>query len=553
MSNNKNSEQSALVIYYILIAIFGFTMAFQGVNSRGFWWTDETRHAMGGVFILDFFRDMPVSDPFGYALQYFAQYPALALNWYLPGFYSIEAIFFAIFGISELTAHWVVLSFSLLAGILLYEWTRRTWGNLSAFLSAILLLSIPRWTFWTSSIMLDIPTISMMIATVLFFELYLNKPSHLRALLTGLVMAGAILFKQTIIFLLPALLIYGLWDKRRSALISITSLWAYCVVVGALALTALHAIKFGGQGMSATVGDGLAHAGLAGARFSLERWLLYPNTLLQALGYPLVIFSLIGAFWPSKGNEPQLLLLRLWFCCWYISASILFGSPALENAGRYILYIAPAIAILAVRPIFLLKDSRPSQLIMVTALVFIVLWNIRTTLQQSVPHVDGFPEVAKYIHETKTKAPILYAGKYDGSFIFHMRAQNNERDDIILRADKTLISIAVNKSFGVKSNVSSVDEIRKMIKNLKVEYIILERPDLIEIKEFDMLYKLVQQLDFEKKITLPINSIGTRAPNSVEIYKVKNYASSKDLEFIIPFPQMGRDIRITRKVFNSPE
>ena len=32
-------------------------------------------------------------------LQYFAQYPALALNWYPPFFPVVESVFFAVFGI----------------------------------------------------------------------------------------------------------------------------------------------------------------------------------------------------------------------------------------------------------------------------------------------------------------------------------------------------------------------------------------------------------------------------------------------------------------------
>ena len=65
---------------------------------------------MGGVFILDLLRDLPLDDPMGYALRYFAQYPALALNWYLPGFYFVEAGFFALFGVSETVAHWTVFA-----------------------------------------------------------------------------------------------------------------------------------------------------------------------------------------------------------------------------------------------------------------------------------------------------------------------------------------------------------------------------------------------------------------------------------------------------------
>ncbi len=94
----------------LLFALSALFLA-PALGGSGFWWTDETRHAMGGVFILDLLRDLPLDDPMGYALRYFAQYPALALNWYLPGFYFVEAGFFALFGVSETVAHWTVFAF----------------------------------------------------------------------------------------------------------------------------------------------------------------------------------------------------------------------------------------------------------------------------------------------------------------------------------------------------------------------------------------------------------------------------------------------------------
>lgn len=111
----------------LLFALAALFLA-PALGGSGFWWTDETRHAMGGVFILDLLRDLPLDDPMGYALRYFAQYPALALNWYLPGFYFVEAGFFALFGVSETVAHWTVFAFVLLAAGLWFDWVRTGWN-----------------------------------------------------------------------------------------------------------------------------------------------------------------------------------------------------------------------------------------------------------------------------------------------------------------------------------------------------------------------------------------------------------------------------------------
>src|SRR5579862_5747428 len=61
---------------------------------------DEPRHAMNGVFLRDFFTDLPLRSPVQYAYEYYAKYPALALPHWPPFFYFVESIYFLIFGIS---------------------------------------------------------------------------------------------------------------------------------------------------------------------------------------------------------------------------------------------------------------------------------------------------------------------------------------------------------------------------------------------------------------------------------------------------------------------
>jgi hypothetical protein len=531
-------------VLWILTAV----LVIPAIYSGGFWWTDETRHAMGGVFILDFVRDMPIADPMGYAMQYFAQYPALALNWYLPGFYAVEAVFYAVFGISEQVAHWSVFLFSVLAASVWFAWSRRTWGTLAAFLATALLLSVPTWSFWARSVMLEVPAIGIFLLSILFFEQYLDKPTYWRSVTVGLIMAAAILFKQTVTVLLPAVLIYGALSQRRSALLSWKAAPAYIFVFIALVITVVHATKFGGQGLAVTVGDGAALTGVAVTRFSFERWILYPSMLLQTWGWHLLVLSAIGALWPSQRNELQLPLLRIWFVFWYVSFSLLFGSASVENAGRYTLYVFPALAMLAARPVFLLQKHMLARSMIVALLCTIFAWNVWSTFQQKVRYVDGYREAAEYIHKKQTLSPILFAGKYDGSFIFHLRELNIARNDVVLRAEKILVSMAVIKNFGMVSHVATLEDIMILIKRYNIEYILIEQPDIVDIKEFRMLYELVQNPAFEKLSVFPVSSGGiVRAPERIEIYRFKNHTHGGNAEIVIPLPHMGREIRFTTK------
>jgi hypothetical protein len=287
----------------LLFALSALFLA-PALGGSGFWWTDETRHAMGGVFILDLLRDLPLDDPMGYALRYFAQYPALALNWYLPGFYLVEAGFFALFGVSETVAHWTVFAFVLLAAGLWFAWVRAGWNPLTAFMATALFIAVPEWNHWARSVMLEAPAIAL-----------LNRPAWSRALAAGLAIAAALAVKQTVALLLPALLAYALISPRRVALWRVQALPAYLIVVLAIALVALHALKFGNLGLAATVGDSRVDVGQSAARLSLERWLIYPRALIEVWGWPLALLSLTGALLPVRQREVRLGMIYAWLLC----------------------------------------------------------------------------------------------------------------------------------------------------------------------------------------------------------------------------------------------
>ena len=544
----KNLPASArwvsFALHLALWGLIGFLIV-PAMGTGGFWWTDETRHAMGGVFILDLVRDMPLADPVGYAFQYFAQYPALALNWYLPGFYAAEAIFYAVFGISEAAAHWTVVMFCVVAGSALFDWTRRTWGATAALIATALFLSVPDWNFWARSVMLEAPAIAMLILAIWSFELYLDKPTFARAVLAGLTIAAALLVKQTVALMLPAIFAYGLWTPRRSAMLRWQAAPAYFFVFLAIAISAVHAIKFGGLGLAATVGDSRTGLGLSAGRFSLERWLLYPSLLVQIWGWPSLIMSGIGALWPSKDNEPRLPMLYAWVACWYLVMNLVLGAPG--NASRYTLYVLPALAVFAARPIFLLRERPRIKGVFIVLLVIAIGFNVWRSMKQPVPYVNGYREAAEFISQQHTKSPMLFAGKHDGSFIFHLRRLDNKRNDVVLRGEKVLVSMAVHKYFGMESHVNSLDEIRALIKRYGVEFIVIEQPDIVRLKEFGMLFDLMQQPDFEKIKVLPVTSGGgAAAPDRIEIYRYRDYLPMDDATIVIPLPHMNREIRFKR-------
>src|SRR5574337_89628 len=523
-----------LVVLWVLVGV----LLLPTVAAGDFWWTDEARHAMGGVFIIDAIRDLPLADPVGYAFRYFAQYPALALNWYLPGFYAFEAAAFAIFGASEPVARGLVFAFCIVGVSVWYVWARRGWGGAVALLSAAAWVSPPVWNLWSRSVMLEAPVVTMMIVSVVAFQAYLDRPTWGRSVLVGLSLFVALMIKQTAGFMLPALVLYGLATPSRAALWR-RQAWAGVLITAlAVAVVAIHAVKFGSEGLSASLGEVPKASGAASARWSVERWFFYPLTLWDTWGPYLTVLSVFGAMLPRRAGERCLPMIYAWVVCWYVAATLVLAGP---NAARYTMYVFPALGLLAARPVFVLADrvgARTLAVVVVAVGAGINLW--RTSIEP-VPRLDGYRPVAEFVHATGTRAPILYAGKHDGNFIFDLRRVDVARQHVVLRADKILVSLAVHKYFGMQSHVQSLDDIRALIARDGVQSVVVESPDILGLKEFAMLARLVEEPDFEKVKVFPVAvSGGADAPNRVEVYRFRAYQPGTESEIVIPLPHMGR-------------
>lgn len=98
---------SRLILAGLTLLIVGL---FLGAPTGGdFYWSDAPRHALNGVFVKDFLAAAPWDDPLGFAYRYYAQYPALTILFYPPLFYVTSAPFYAIMGVSQSTALFVIM------------------------------------------------------------------------------------------------------------------------------------------------------------------------------------------------------------------------------------------------------------------------------------------------------------------------------------------------------------------------------------------------------------------------------------------------------------
>ncbi|NUN23509.1 MAG: glycosyltransferase, partial [Candidatus Jettenia caeni] len=80
-------------ISLILILLIMSVLLLRGIYDptvSGF--ADAERHLMDGAFILDFLREMPISNIYDFTTHYYARYPAISIGYHPPFFPCIEAM-----------------------------------------------------------------------------------------------------------------------------------------------------------------------------------------------------------------------------------------------------------------------------------------------------------------------------------------------------------------------------------------------------------------------------------------------------------------------------
>jgi hypothetical protein len=191
---------------------------------------DEGAHYVTGLMIRDFLLSGELGSPMGYALGYYAHYPAVALGHWPPGYYVLESLWMLVFGVSRIGV--LVLSQLLAATVAvlvtLVARQRLGWG-LSIWAGAVFLI-VP---VTRSAIGLTAPEMFMCVLIVLAalaYGRYLDVPTVRRGLVFGVLASAAMLTKGNafLLALLPPVMILTTW---RWALLRTPGFWAPLAVV----------------------------------------------------------------------------------------------------------------------------------------------------------------------------------------------------------------------------------------------------------------------------------------------------------------------------------
>jgi len=257
-----------------------------------------------------------------------------------------------------------------------------------------------------------------------------------------------------------------------------------------------------------------------------------------------------------KEKDKNGLLFSLWIFWWYVCFSYIFGyQGSFSKYGNYYgIYVVPPFCLFIVLTLNKLRDKL--KFLPTLILIIITIYQIILSFNIKTPYIPNiYEEAAKFVAQNPKGTTTLVSAYYDGNFIFHVRRHDPKRRMIILRADKTLVSLAVFKRFGVYSHVYDENDIYNILQDYGTGYIVVEDKDLIGIKAFKMLRKILNSRNFtlirhiKLKDTKKYSFIPSRIRGlSLLIYSYNNITPPRVNNLVIKFPHMRKEIRVPFEV-----
>jgi hypothetical protein len=521
----------------VLLAAVGLLYATTAPEGE-FWWSDAPRHAMNGVFLRDLVADMPWRAPQQWAFDYYLQYPALTILFYPPLFPAVEAIFFAAFGVSSKVALLAVATFYLAMGLGAWRLTCRWLDPWRAGAAALVFVGLGEIALWGRQVMLEVPACAFLLWGAHWFLRWLDDAKPWRLYLAVVLLLAGLYTKQTVVFILPVLLVLLLLRRGRSGLadrhVWIAGGLAAVCAIPLLVLT----VKFGQANLTSVAGVVDAQV----SRASLAGWLYYLELLPSQAGWVVVG---LAAFYPvlprfhqtlgmSAPLKDDLAVLGLWFAVGYL----FFSAIDLKESRHTTVILFP----LAAAAVILLARALPGRASLAACWVLAVGGLAYTVIWQPVPAVGGYRQAAQWVKDNVPPGVIMFSGKRDGSFIFDLRALDKDRAYTVLRADKLLLDIAVRRQLGVTDKGLSPQQIEQALSRAHVSTVVAQRDFWVDIASMERFQALLDSDRFRERRRVAIQANVPHPDQELRIYQSLIPDSPGNRRFEVNLPIIGRSV-----------
>ncbi|HXV27890.1 MAG TPA: glycosyltransferase family 39 protein [bacterium] len=434
---------------------------------------DAERILMDGVFIMDFFRAMPLNRVYEFITGYYAQYPALSLGYRMPFFPMVEALFNAVFGVHIWSSRLAILTFAYAGAIAWYKLIERIFDKTTAFWSTLIVMTTPYVVQWGWYTMGELSFFAMCMVTAYFFYRYTENFQPKYLYFATVFLGLSVFTKQTALFMLLWFVPYlavkaGLRDclKRKEIWVSL----ALCLII--FAAFAVITLRLDDWNIMQSVG--IKNKAYPAWRLRWDNLQFYPAAIQKDhLTGPVLILGLLGLGASIYKKDSRIIFFLL-----LILSNYLFFTYLVAKEPRYAICWIPAFSLFAALPAHYLKKIKPLRTGVSAILAAVVLYQAGHAYAMPPRFASGYHEAAEYVMRHRISPMVFFDGHLDGYFIYFIRRLDRERSVYILRGDKLLKKNSVEqqreKSNDRKSWILEAEEIEEIFSRYGVEYAVVE-------------------------------------------------------------------------------
>jgi hypothetical protein len=425
-------EPALFLLFFGVTALLQFLSGAYHSEFAGY--PDESAHYVTGLMVRDYIAGLHYDDPMGFASDYYAHYPKVALGHWPPLLYMVEGLWMLVFSPARASVLLQMAFLTSLVAWLTYSTVKRHFGWRNGIFAGLLLICLPIVQIYSDEIMAESLLTLVTFAAVICFARYLESRRWQDSALFGLFASLAILTKGSgwDLALVPPI---ALLLMRNFQVLRTWVFWLPALIVAALCapwqLMTMTLVQRGWQG-----GDkpSLDYTFDALRRFAL--------ILFDLLGWGLAPLILIGltvtVIAPFIRNRIQAEWAAM---AALIVSAVLFHAvvPAGVESRKLIIAVPALILFLFAGGEWLIQRFRwnPSIVLIVAATVFgIQKFSIPAEIHY------GYSEAARFIRDRRDPRDlvVLVSSERDGEGMLVSELAMSEKRPThrILRATKFL-------------------------------------------------------------------------------------------------------------------
>ena len=275
-------------------------------------------------------------------------------------------------------------------------------------------------------------------------------------------------------------------------------------------------------------------------RWSLAAWTFYPELLPQIVGWPVLGLAIAGCGFLIAGRLSVLKGWPAWLLLGWAFVGYAFFTAIAVREPRHLMTAVPPLAILAACALDRLLPRRVGGLIALTVGAGLLGW---TVAYDPVPTVTGYKQMADYVADrVPANARVLFSGYRDGNFVFDLRMREDRRDIWMIRADKLLLRVAIERRRGVGEADYSPEQIAALIRNLGIDLVVAQDGFWADLTEMHRLAAVLSGPDFTPVAHFTIGGTMGRTDKSFTIYRPNYPVEQKIRTLELDMPIFGGQI-----------